>query len=392
MKCNKWTLALASAGVVSLGSVVQAEESQVLTALSSTTLSGYVDTSAIWNISDSRHVPGRSFDGSYDTEDNDGEIDGTKQDSFNLNVVKLSLERPVGETTWGAGYKVDLLFGPDANIYGTQSDVSTGASDFGIKQAYVNLRAPIGNGIDFKVGVWDTIIGYEVFESGNNPNYSRSYGYFIEPTTHTGVLASYQVNEVIGLSAGIANGYGPTINNAAAHAEGAKTYMGAITLTAPDSAGFLAGSALYAGVVDSSTSLNLSGMAGNPGDVVNWYIGGAMPTPIEGLSVGAAHDYRSNALADGSFEHATSIYASLQATDKLRLNGRAEYAEASKVAGLGGSGLTEVFGLTGTIDYSLWANVISRLEARWDRDLDGSNFGDNDKHDLSLAANIIYQF
>jgi hypothetical protein len=46
MKWNPWTLALVSAGVVSLPGASCAEEkpSSVLTALSSTTLSGYVDT------------------------------------------------------------------------------------------------------------------------------------------------------------------------------------------------------------------------------------------------------------------------------------------------------------------------------------------------------------
>ena len=88
MKCNKWTLALAAVGMVSLGSVAQAEEAQhqVLTALSSTTLSGYVDTSAIWKFGTDRHdasytgIPGRTFDGTAD-----------KLDGFNLEVVKLTL-------------------------------------------------------------------------------------------------------------------------------------------------------------------------------------------------------------------------------------------------------------------------------------------------------------
>jgi len=103
MKCNKWTLALAAAGVVSLGSVAQAEEAQhqVLTALSSTTLSGYVDTSAIWKFGTDNHgpgsgviptIPGRTFDGTAD-----------KLDGFNLNVVKLTLEKPLDEGQWSAG-------------------------------------------------------------------------------------------------------------------------------------------------------------------------------------------------------------------------------------------------------------------------------------------------
>ena len=49
-KVNKWTLGLAAVGLVSIPAVVQAEEkpNQLLTALSSTTISGYVDTSAHW--------------------------------------------------------------------------------------------------------------------------------------------------------------------------------------------------------------------------------------------------------------------------------------------------------------------------------------------------------
>ena len=48
MKINQWTLGLAAVGVVSLASAVNAEEAKMnalQTALSSTTISGYVDTS-----------------------------------------------------------------------------------------------------------------------------------------------------------------------------------------------------------------------------------------------------------------------------------------------------------------------------------------------------------
>src|SRR5579859_1323239 len=151
MKYNAWTLGLLSAGLVSLPAVTHAEEkpSSLLTALSATTVSGYVDTSAQWNMGTGDvHTPNYAFGGPG------------KADGFNLNVVKLSIEKPVDSAdAWGAGYKVDVLFGPDADAFATQS---TGfASDFGIKQAYVALHAPVGNGLDSKMGVWDTIIGYE---------------------------------------------------------------------------------------------------------------------------------------------------------------------------------------------------------------------------------------
>src|SRR5262249_3751456 len=156
---------------------------------------------------------------------------------FNLNVVQLRIEKPLDEAQWAAGYRVDLWFGPDANTLGTQSPFNTTessglAADFAIRQAYVVLRTPIGNGLDWKIGVFDSIIGYESVESPNNPNYTRSYGHGIEPQTHTGVLASYRFNDLISASAGIANTKGPAINARAfgedGKAESFKTYMGSV--------------------------------------------------------------------------------------------------------------------------------------------------------------------
>ena len=251
MKMNKWTFGLAAVGLVSLPSWMQAEEkpNNLLTSLSSTTISGYVNTSMHWDLgTGNANNPAYAFGGAG------------KSDGFNLDVVKLSIEKPLDEAQWAAGYKVDLLFGPDANAFGTTSTLppggAAGTSDFGIKQAYVALRAPVGNGLDFKVGVFDTPIGYEVFDAGENPNYTRSYGYSIEPTTHTGVLCTYQFSELITASAGIANTFGPVINQRAQIASGGKkaesykTYMASIGLTAPKDWGWVAGSTLYGGVIN----------------------------------------------------------------------------------------------------------------------------------------------
>ena len=53
MKFNKWTVGLAAVGVVSLASAARADErmSQIQTALSNTTISGYISTSFNWAIS-----------------------------------------------------------------------------------------------------------------------------------------------------------------------------------------------------------------------------------------------------------------------------------------------------------------------------------------------------
>jgi len=258
MKFNKWTVGLAAVGVVSLASAARAEEkvSTVMTALSSTTLSGYVDTSAQWNPgTGNARLPDYKFGGP------------SKADGFNLDVIQLRIEKPLDEGEWAAGYRIDLWAGPDANTLGTQSTLATGSGDFAVRQAYVALRMPFGNGIDWKIGVFDSILGYESVESGNNPNYTRSFGHSIEPQTHTGVLASYRFNDMISVSGGIANSIGPTINERS-NVESKKTYMGSIAITAPDSWGFMSGSTWYAGAVNGFSSDKY-------GDTqTSWYVGG----------------------------------------------------------------------------------------------------------------------
>lgn len=392
MKVNQWTLALVAVGAVSLSSV-QAEEgqSQVLTALSQTTLSGYIDTSAIWQPgSQSRGgaLPGRTFDG------------GDRADGFNLHAVKLSIERPLDEAAWSAGYKADLIFGPDANYYSTllNGGVWDGGDDaFSIKQAYVALRAPVGNGLDIKLGVWDTLIGYEVFESGNNPNFSRSYGFFLEPTQHTGVLASYHVNDIISVAAGVANTYTGPVNDRVA-TESQKTFLGSVTITLPEAAGVLAGSTLYAGVVDGRNGL--LGPGPNGQDTTSYYVGFTMTTPLEGLALGAALDYRDDGVNfltargadDDNWAWSAAAYLSYQALEKLKLNARADYVRGSDGSIYVTGEENELGSLTLTADYSLWANVISRAEVRWDHAFEGAPYDGDDKNALTVAANLIYKF
>ncbi|MDB6123998.1 MAG: hypothetical protein JWQ71_2991 [Pedosphaera sp.] len=422
MKFNKWTLGLAAVGVVSLASVAQAEEkmgSSVMTALSSTVLSGYVDTSMQWNLgTGNAFAPAFKFNGPK------------KADGFNLNVVKVTLEKPLDEAEWSAGYKTDLLFGPDANAFpGGLGTSSTGvSSDFAIKQAYVALRAPVGNGLDVKVGVFDSIIGYESTEAGNNPNFTRSWGHTIEPSTHTGVLASYRINNMIQLAAGVANTMSATINSRAftptgvgGKAESYKTYMGSIALTAPENWGFVSGSSLYGGVVN-----GFNNVVGTGADQTSFYAGLTLATPVTGLRVGASYDYAGISKQpltgnNSAYANAVALYTSFQATEKLSLHVRGEYASLSKnltslaqganffgTPGAIGGVPGEVLALTGTIQYDLWKNVISRLEVRWDHSLDGGKafgnvgpgtttgdgvfYGGSRKNSYIVAANLIYKF
>jgi hypothetical protein len=397
MKFNKWTVGLAAIGVVSLASAARADEakmSQMQTALSNTTLSGYVDVAAQWNLGQQYRggVPSYSYSGG-------------KGDGFNLNAIDLALDKPLDEGSWASGYHVDLQLGPDYP-----------STSYPIRQGYVALRTPVGNGIDWKVGVFDSILGYESTSSPLDPNYTRSYGYTIEPTTLTGVLATYKVVDALTLQAGVADAW--TGVNGRLPFETQKAYLGAITLTAPDSWGAMKGATFNAGVINAPGSG--SSVTANSGRT-SWYAGATLPTPSAKLKVGAAFDWldlhNGNTAANPSDDNiwVGGLYATFQATDKLNFNIRGEYLANN---GTVGTYATTTNGrpvgnaaeeLTATVQYSLWANVISRVELRWDHvehgtffdnNMDPNNSGSNPpgfksgyhNNAVLLALNLIYQF
>ena len=125
---------------------------------------------------------------------------GKLADGFYLNVVDLVLDKPEDESPWASGYHVEIQLGPDS--VGQAGGFGGGG---GLTQAYLTLRTPVGNGIDWKIGEFDTIVGYESLNDPSNPNYTRSYAYQIEPTTHTGILGTYKVSDMVTVQAGVAN-------------------------------------------------------------------------------------------------------------------------------------------------------------------------------------------
>lgn len=399
MNYKPWTLALVGAGLVSLPAVTNAEENKttpasVMTALSSTTLSGYVDTSAHWNIGTGNNsLPAIGPNGSSGT---------SKADGFNLNVVAITLSHPPGEGDWAAGYNATLLYGADAKGY--NNTVGSAASDFSLKDAYVELKAPVGNGLDIKMGTFAQPLGYEVYETGNNPNYTRSYGYEIEPTSLTGIMLAYTFCPVVSINAGVANVWNAGVNSranngtVASPAESYKAYFGSLTFTAPKDTGFLEGSTLSAGFVNGFDN-------GVGGEKTSLYIGGAMKTPVKNLTAGWAWDYvllDNNATGNTSaYQTAVGGYLILQATEKLSFNTRVEYMDQSHNAALvAASGLStrRAVELTETIAYQLWNNVTTRLEFRWDHDATGTDSygGGNGQggqdNAVLIAANILYKF
>ncbi|HEX3720697.1 MAG TPA: outer membrane beta-barrel protein [Verrucomicrobiae bacterium] len=406
MRVNKWTIGLAAAGLVSLTPALLAQTNApaptpipMLTALSATTISGYVDTSAVWN-------PGTGNANPAPFAFNAG-----KQDGFNLDAVDVKIAHPQDETGWSAGYVAELSYGPDAEA------IDGGA--YPIRQAYVALHMPVGNGIDWELGRWDNLLGYESSDSYKNPNFTRSYGYSMEPTEHTGLLGSYNITSAINLQLGVADTVqteGSSVNSRydapfGEYVESKKSLVSLLTVTAPDSWGGFKGSAFYAGfdLGEGGATVSTAGTPTSPHDRSEIYLGATINTPVTGLTFGASWDSIQHADigdVDTGYFQAIAGYASFKLTDKLTLNGRAEYADGY---GLGymtayTPDFNKVLELTGTLQYDLWANVISRLEIRWDHACDSTTpFGGvgapgsaaslpNKKNDVMIAANVIYKF
>jgi Putative beta-barrel porin-2, OmpL-like. bbp2 len=439
MKFNKWTVGLAAVGVVSLASAARADEqmSQVQTALTQTTLSGYVDTAMQWNPNTDQNQGTFNTDNGVQTA-NIPKYAFAKNDGFSLNAVDIALDKPEDSSAWAAGYRVEMMYGANAvgvPLTGVQDSFGdTVTSSATIRQAFVRLHTPIaGNGIDWQVGVFDSIIGYESNSGPLNPNYTRSYGYTIEPTTMTGILATYKVNDEISFSGGIANvdgGLGaitPGFTKTTIF-EDNDTWIGSVSLTAPDSMGFLKGATLSSGVIYGIDGYTAPGNRGEnapaysppgsgSGRPLNLYVGATIPTPMNQLKLGTAFDYVNVPNGAAAVQNRTDNiwniagYATYQATDKMSVNLRAEVMRDMTNP----DDILNLYGATGagkylhqyaeevtvTLQYNLWANVITRGEVRWDH-TDSDNFGASNgiatsgdpirNNDVLLALNIVYQF
>ena len=158
MKFNKWTLGLAAVGAVSMASAVRADEakmSAVETALSNTTISGFVDIGIQANFGDqdrNSNLPPYA--------NNEYGDDGARspiRDGFSLNAVNIAIDRPLDDSSWAAGYHVELNAGvgaisglPLSNINANNSDIagSQNEGNIVVRSAYITMRTPLGNGID----------------------------------------------------------------------------------------------------------------------------------------------------------------------------------------------------------------------------------------------------
>ena len=197
-------------------------------------LSGYVDAGYSYNF---------TGQGGNSQVNSRVQSDSAQQGDFNLYAVKLALEKAMtSENKAQAGFRVDVMIGEDAkylaNPAQTYSSTSLNNTQqdsnyLFLEQAYVQLRAPVGNGWDFKVGKFASILGYEVMERPANMNITYGLLYNQFPFWYTGVLSSYKFDEYLDGKLGVANGANSDNNTTTSGGSDGVALLAALNVTAP---------------------------------------------------------------------------------------------------------------------------------------------------------------
>lgn len=149
-------------------------------------------------------------------DNNNGPISMTdRAGEFHLYQLNLFAEKAIVKgKSWDVGGRFDFMFGTD-----TRYTQATGHWDMGLisqrnlrfynvalPQAYVELFAPIGNGLSAKLGHFYSIIGYESVPSPLNFFSSHTYSFKSSPFTTTGALFSYTLNNRWSVNLGAVTG------------------------------------------------------------------------------------------------------------------------------------------------------------------------------------------
>ena len=151
-----------------------------------------------------------------DSRTNNFRIFDQDANSFQFDVGELVFLKESADMD-DIGFRVDLTYGFSLPEVAQSTPASPpGEDDFDVQQGYVSWKAPVGSGLQLDFGKFITHIGAEVIEGydGWNSNFSRSFLFGLAiPFTHTGLRASYEINDKLSVLGVIANGWDNTTDN-----------------------------------------------------------------------------------------------------------------------------------------------------------------------------------
>ena len=147
------------------------------------------------------------------TNNNQLRIFDTNANSFMPNMAQLVFERPANASGSGidrAGFRTRLNFGADARFSSARTNYQPGEQnkEIDIQEIYGEYIVPVGNGLKIQAGKINTLIGYEVVNAWENPNFSRSFMFGLSQAfTTTGIRFTYPFASWATATIGLINGW-----------------------------------------------------------------------------------------------------------------------------------------------------------------------------------------
>lgn len=317
--------------------------------------------------------------------------DRANEYALNQFYLILAKDAAVNPDQWGWGMQMDLLVGTDANnTVAAGWDDSwvghDGNEDYGIAmpQLYASFYAPVGNGLTVKVGHFYTIIGYEVVTAPDNFFYSHALTMqFSEPFTHTGAIASYNLNDNIALSSGIQTGWDDFENENESWG-----YIGGISWASDDGDTSLA----FAVVTGDETDVRGGGLESNR----TMYSIVFSQALSEKMTYVLQHDYgtQDNAVVTGTDSEWYGInqYLFYALTEDLKAGLRAEWYRDADGFRLGVDN-ANYYNVTGGLNWSITDCLLLRPELRWDWSDEPGTFDGGTGDELwTMSTDLILTF
>ena len=347
-------------------------------------LSGYVDAGYLYNFTSG--TLGHRWLGD----------DANAEGDFNLNQMKLVLEKPFTENNeLQAGFRVDLMFGEDAASFTSTPGGSPDGDTLYVQQGYAQLRLPIGNGLDVIIGKHQQALGWEAEERAANLNITGGISALGDPGGTIGVLATYPVNEYLEVNFGVNNGSGADDNLGLDASNDDYAITGQFTLFAPGGNASWSNGFNYSwGGGNISANDDNALILNSMGEWAPQFANDKLLLAFNFTYV-YAEDFNAGGTNDAEY-FGTGLYAKYLLTDIISIAGRAEYmhTDDQNIVGLTGNpSANNLWSLTGTLGFDLMENLLLRAEYRVDfgNDVAVSGAASNDVVH-TIATQAVYSF
>jgi hypothetical protein len=136
----------------------------------------------------------------------------TQANSFVPQVAQFMMERPAtaGSATDRIGFRARVNFGAQSRFSRARTNYQPGSdnTELDVHELYAEYIVPIGNGLKIQAGKINTLIGLEVINSWENPNFSRSFTFGLaQAFTETGIRFTYPFASWATAAVGLVNGW-----------------------------------------------------------------------------------------------------------------------------------------------------------------------------------------